>query len=98
MADAKKKRTDLGGPEGGITLKGSISEVRESDMDDFISVTVRHGPKPKKGKDGFPTGKWPKTTNLDIPLKAGKGLAVDDDVQIKVLVNPGKGASQAVRV
>ena len=91
-----KKSKDLGGPEGGIKMSGTVSEISMDDRDEFGHVTVRHGPKPKKGKDGFSVGPYPKTTRVDLPNSALKELNVGDKVDVKV-VPQNKGAGQ-VRV
>lgn len=87
----------LGGPEDGIKLSGVIAEINMSDLDEAGTVTVRHGPKPKKDEDGMVVGKFPKTTRLDLPKKQMKGLEIGQKVDIRVVMAESK-AGGIVRV
>ena len=88
--DKEEKSTNLGGPTGGIKLSGVIAELSMSDLDEAGSVTVRHGPKPKKDKDGLTVGKFPKTTHLDLPKKQMENLKIGQKVDIRVVIPEGK--------
>lgn len=44
-----------------------VSLVEEEDGERMGSITIRHGPKPRKDKDGAPVGRFPETTHLSAP-------------------------------
>ena len=87
----------LGGPKDGIKLSGVIAEISMNDLDDAGLVVVRHGPKPRQDKDGMVTGKFPKTTHLDLPKKQITGLEIGQKVDIRVVL-PESKAGGIVRV
>ncbi len=83
MPDKKVKK--LGGDEGGVAMEGTVAEINMSDLDNDkkVDVTVRHGPKPKKDKDGFMKG-FPETTRLRLPSAEAEKLKLGDKVEILV--------------
>lgn len=72
---ARKVRTEGRG--------GVVEEISIREGDELARVEVRHGPKPKKDKDGMVTGPWPQTTSLRV----SKGQASKLKVGSKVIVN-----------
>lgn len=85
----------LGGPEDGIALGGTVAEISMNDLDTDGTVVVRHGPKPKKDKEGMLTN-WPKTTRVEVPSKLLSSLALGDKVEVRVI--PTKSGGGQVRV
>lgn len=60
-----------------------LEQVESEDKEDSSNLVVRHGPKPKKGKDGHPV-KYPPTTHLNVKAAQLKGFKLGQRVQIRV--------------
>ena len=92
------KEKVLGPKEGSQKMKGVVESISIQESGDYGSISVRHGPKPKKDKEGSHIGPWPRTTHLEIPKEDIENYKIGDKVEVRVVPSPSRGAGGMVRV
>ncbi|NIN68889.1 MAG: hypothetical protein GTO63_30220 [Anaerolineae bacterium] len=77
-----------------LTRKGVVEEITTRESEELSTVEVRHGAKPKKGKDGFAVGPFPETSRVKVPKEAARSLRVGQNVNVGVSLPMGAGQRQ----
>ena len=85
------------GPKGGQKMAGVVESLSMRDDSEYGSITVRHGPKPKKDKEGMTVGPYPRTTHLDLPKGEVEKYKLGQKVEVRVVPSSPGGGGQ-VRV
>ena len=66
-----------------IVLNGTVERIEEREREKG-SITIRHGPKPKKDKDCMSIGAFPETTHFHVPRKELRQFKIGDRVEVEI--------------
>ena len=66
-----------------IVLTGTVERIEESERNDG-SITIRHGERPKKDKEGMTVGPFPPTTHFNVPRGKLREFKIGDRVEIEI--------------
>ena len=75
------KQTSNGAAGTGVVERIS-TEAEESG--ESARITIRHGPKPRRRKDGGLVSDYSETTHLTIPVAMARSLKVGQRVRVRV--------------
>lgn len=77
----KRRVIGLKKTSDGATGRGVVTNISEAN-DGAVRVSIRHGAKPKKDKDGCSVGPWPDESTCIVPAAVARGITLGDKVRI----------------